>query len=196
MAFDLPTTVGAIILIMAFSIMYKNNIFFKIGNALMMGSVLGYNASQGWNYVYQQRILRLDSTPQYIVGIVLGLLLFTSLTRKYRWIARYPSAIIIGSATGIGTAGIVITSIWRQILSVAEISMADPGTIITMVIAVMMLIATFMTVKHEGVFKPIAEAGSWAQFAFYGTGLGSYAVARYGHVVGRMIYLVNTWIGL
>lgn len=195
MAIDLNTTVGVIILFMTFSVLYKNNILFRMGATWMTVASLGYGVTVAVDSIYNRNIVpTMKGDLQYIPCFILGIMLFFALYRKYSYLSRWPSAIVIGTGLGAATGGILIAGIYRNILATANITSIDIA--ITSILAVLIMIYFVQTFQRKGPLGYIAKGGQWALVLFYGVGLGTYAVARFSQAIGRIEYVLLTWLGL
>jgi hypothetical protein len=102
-----------------------------------------------------------------IVPLIIGLLVFTRWT-KFRWLARYPTSMLIGIGVGL-IAGLAIRS---QIINMAKMTITniatlspDPASAIIMVVGVVTLLTYFLYSRtysyefHQGRLALIARIG-------------------------------------
>jgi hypothetical protein len=126
-------------------------------------ALIGYMRSlerNAFQYIADGRLL-------LIVPVVIGLLVFTRWT-KYRWLARYPTSILIGIGVGL-IAGLAIES---QIINMANMTIInlttlspDPISAIIMVVGVVSVLTYFLYSRtysyqfHSGRLRLVARIG-------------------------------------
>ena len=81
-----------------YSFLWKENRFFRAFQNLYVGLAAGYSLVLNFNTLKRQAWGPLTEAGEIsiLVPIVLGLLLFTRLSKKHGWIARYPMAFLMG----------------------------------------------------------------------------------------------------
>jgi hypothetical protein len=114
--------VGALLTLMIFSFLYRDNPFYKFAEHLFVGvsaaywmvvafwttfipNLLGrlYPPSMGWFIINPQEAASLVSqSPSYwrLVPLVFGLMMLTRLVPKWSWMSLWPMALIIGFSAG------------------------------------------------------------------------------------------------
>jgi len=195
MALELETTIGVIVLFMVMSILYKNNIFFRIGSMMMVAASLGYQFPTAMDNIYYRNIVPISQgNLYYVLPVILGALLFTTFYKKTAFMGRFPSAITIGTGLGAATSGAIVASIYKQLVTTATIT--SSWGLIESALVVLIMIYFLQTPKRSGAMKTAYSLGYWALILFFGAGLGSYAIARFSQAIGRIEYVLLTWLGL
>ncbi len=179
---------------MAWSILYKENFFYRIAEDLTIGVMGGY--------VMARLVLNVNDnfiTPMIggeiinIVPIVLGLMMWTQLTKEHRWIARTPLSFI----TGIGAAIAMKGAIYGNIL-VPIASMATPpsGSMVDHLIAAIATITTvaffFFTIKPVGPLKWVSKTGRLMMMIGFGSVAGSSVLSNTTFLYNRAQWFVQT----
>ena len=119
-----------------------------------------------------------------IIYIGIGLLMFATFSEKYRWLARYPTAVIAGAGLGLALRSILWADVLNQIRGSMVAFTGDLYTDFTNVVFVVVLalsIFYFMYgFEHKGIFAPISRGarvvvmggiGAQAGFRFYSASL-------------------------
>jgi len=177
MALELETTIGVIVLFMVMSILYKNNIFFRIGSMMMVAASLGYQFPTAMDNIYYRNIVPISQgNLYYVLPVILGALLFTT------------------TGLGAATSGAIVASIYKQLVTTATIT--SSWGLIESALVVLIMIYFLQTPKRSGAMKTAYSLGYWALILFFGAGLGSYAIARFSQAIGRIEYVLLTWLGL
>jgi len=95
--------IAALLTLMIYSFLYKENPFYRFAEHVFMGLSIGYIAVILWfNYiipnVYQPLI---SGQWSLIFPILLGLMSFGIFSKKYNWLIRYPLAFYVAAYAGI-----------------------------------------------------------------------------------------------
>lgn len=160
---------GVVLAMMGTSLIYLGyNIAFNFVEHFIIGgagavAMIGYMRSldkSAFQYIAGGRLL-------LIVPVVIGLLVFTRWT-KYRWLARYPTSVMIGVGVGL-IAGLCIQS---QIINMANMTILnitnlspDPVSAIIMVIGVVTVLTYFLYSRtysyqfHQGSLAFVSRIG-------------------------------------
>jgi len=200
MAVDIFTTmIMGTLCMMAWSIMYKENFWYRIAEDLTIGVMGGYVMSRLALNTFDNFISPLFSGEFInIVPIVLGLMMWTQLSKNYRWLARTPLSFI----TGIGAAIAMKGAIYGNIL-VPIISMATPPTtgMLDHIVAAIATITTiaffFFTIKPVGPLKYASKTGRILMMIGFGSVAGSSVLSNTTFLYNRAQWFVQTpyaWI--
>lgn len=136
---SVPRTAGiwiaAFFTLCIFSFLYRDNVFYKLAEAVMIGTTAGYAMVAGfWDGIVVNLMSELTPgvtrdwalpgtpldkswDPWYLAPLVLGLMLLWRLAPRGGWIARWPLAFIIGTTAGIRLTGYLDADFVSQIRS-------------------------------------------------------------------------------
>lgn len=189
------TTVSAIIQLMIMTTLIKENIVSRVGVAIYLGTSVGFFASRGLNDIWAKNISKLVAGDIIlIVPLILGFLLFFRLYRKFAFISRYPSAILLGSNTGLSIAGIAVAQIYLQVLGTARVDTLNQAILAVWVLLVILYF--IMTFESKGGFGYATRTGRMLLMITFGVGAGGFVVARFNQMISRFIFFLFTWLGL
>ena len=111
--------VAAILTLCVFSYLYKDNVGYKLAEAIIVGVSAGYwMVLNFWEVMVAKVLVKLspdvaryaflpDTPPNakadywYIVPVVLGCLVFCRLVPKVAWLGRWPLAFVVGTTAGL-----------------------------------------------------------------------------------------------
>lgn len=205
MAYEILTTmILAILAILAWSIMYKQNEGYRIAEDLTIGVMGGYLLSTLTDNTVSNFIKPLlNGELINIIPIVLGIMIWTQLSTDYRWIARTPLAFI----TGIGAAVAMKGAIYGNILVPIQIMSTPPGgNIWNMVNFIIAGIATitavtyfFFTVEAKGPMRNVNQIGRLLMMLGFGSIAGSSVLSNTTFLYNRAQWFIETeyaWIPL
>jgi hypothetical protein len=135
-----------------------------------------------------------------MVPLVLGLLLFSRFLRGLEWLARYPMAVLIASGAGIGLAGAVQAQLLAQINATAQ-DLTKINNLILFVGVLVVVSFFFMTntyAKHlqSGPGSVAVTLGRWVMMVGFGATFGNTVMGRLTLLIGRLQFLLGTWLGV
>ncbi len=121
--FSLSRTIGiwlaALLTLCIFSYMYRDNVCYKLAEALIVGVSAGYAMVVAfWDVLIAKFLVRLtpnvaryafvpdtptgnDTEWLYLVPLILGVLVFARWLPKGKWLARWPLAFVVGTTAGL-----------------------------------------------------------------------------------------------
>jgi hypothetical protein len=205
---------AAFLTLCIFSFLYKDNLFYRIAEHLVVGVSAGY-----WLVI----LLRQTFVPYFIVPIfqegtwnvipgpvgillllvaaVLGLLIFTRYTPRHAWLARIPIAVI----WGIGSGFVIPLSLQTKVIRQIQASIIDLRTLGTLdgINSLLVMIGVlsgltyfFFSKPHRGAVGAVAKVGIWTLMIGFGATFGFTAMARISLLIGRADFLLRDWLGI
>ncbi len=191
--------------VMAWSIMYKINVGYRIAEDLTVGVMGGYVLYSITDNTMSNFITPLiKGDLMNIVPVFLGVLLWGQLLKpSSRWIARPSLAFITGIGAAIALKGAVYGNILVPIQAMSTPPGTDPWTVINHVIAAIATITSmtyfFFTVQHKGALKPVASIGRIIMMVGFGSIAGSSVLSNTTFLYNRAQWFIKTpyaWIPL
>ena len=227
--FSLPRTVGlwiaAFFTLAIFSFLYRDNPFYKIAEAVLVGVSAAYWMVVGfwdvivpnllgkiWPSIVQAWAMPGLSGPEaernlsYVVALVLGGMLLWRLSPKGGWIARWPLAFIIGTTAGLRLIAFLHGDFLVQIrntivpLVVFQGAAFDPWTSLQNLLLVAGVLAClvyfFFSFEHKGVIGATARVGIWILMITFGAAFGYTVMGRIALLAIRFEFLLDDWLWL
>ena len=195
--------VAGILTIAIFSFLYKDNPFYKFAEHLLVGVSAGYYLVQYFfSATYKKFYVPVFLNQDYIliVGGILGIMMFTRLSRRSEWISRYPVAFYVAA-----WAGYVIPSyIHIRILQQAESTMFNPMVLsmretvsacVLLVGVATTLIYFYFSAEHRGPLRTISKVGITFLMIGFGATFGYNVMGRISLLIGRFQFLFTDWLG-
>lgn len=168
---------GFLTMLMIYSYpLYKENVAFRWAEhtyiAVMLAISLTVNITNVNRIAIQPMI---GGEIHYIIPLILGLAMFALLIAEYRWVSRYPIAILVGAGFGLGMRGVLLPNLLGQVIS--TITSPAGGTAMDWFNFVYIAIGTIssisyflLTYEHKGVLQHPTRIGRM----FFMVGLGAY----------------------
>jgi hypothetical protein len=220
MAHVVELWLGALLTLMIFSFLYKDNPFYKFAEHLFVGVSAAYWMVIGiWSTLMPNLVARIvpsavrgvvnmpeDASPQYhfIIPAVFGVLMLTRLVEKVSWLSRWAMAFVIGYAAGTNFTRYLQSDFVGQIYNTMLPLVARTnggvavGAIISSVVllvgVICALIYFFFSKEHTGAFGAASRLGIWFLMVTFGAAFGYTVMARISLLTGRMQYL-GQWLG-
>lgn len=214
--------VGALLTLMIFSFLYKDNPLYKFAEHLFVGVSAAYWMVQGfWQQIIPNLLAKLfprqfegivpaavgqSAEWIYVIPLILGFMLLMRLVPSIAWISRWAMAFIIGYTAGSNLPRYLNSDFMQQIektLSLPMINTAGDNwlqivmfTISNLVIVggvICGLIYFFFSKEHTGLFGKASRAGIWVLMVAFGASFGYTVMARVSLLIGRLEYL-GGWI--
>lgn len=208
-----------------FSFLYRDNPFYKVAEAVLVGVSAAYWMVVGfWDVIVPNLLGKLWPTvisswampglsgPEaerqlsYAVPLVLGIMLLWRLMPRGGWISRWPLAFIIGTTAGLRLIaflhGDFLAQIRNSILPLAVITQGafDPWQSLRNVIIVVGVLCCltyfFFSFEHKGVVGRAARVGIWILMITFGASFGYTVMGRIALLAIRLEFLLDNWLWL
>ncbi|MCW4048674.1 MAG: hypothetical protein NWE89_02950 [Candidatus Bathyarchaeota archaeon] len=195
----LGMALGTFLIFSTLSMLYKDNVFFRVGQMAVMGSSIAHFILYNMKNVYNNAWTPLmNGDIMMIIPLILGLLMYTRLRRSTAWLARYPSSVLVGIGTGVMVAGTVS----GQILDQIAVTMTDVlnwntsgGSLINAIIIAVGVVTSItffvFTKEHTGVVGKSASIGRKFLMISLGANWSGELVWYLTQLVGRLMYIKN-----
>ena len=201
--------IGALLTLMIFSFLFRDNPFYKFAEHLFVGVANGYYIVYYWHNALWPNLFEpllfdpsLVNKVILIIPLLLGLMYFTRFIPKIGWLVRIPIGFMIGWGAGISIPAYFQAFLIKQ-LEGAIITPQNFTTPILGVWAVISLIGVVCTLvyfyfskAHTGILKPAARIGIIFIMIGFGASFGYTVMARVSLLIGRIQFLLGPWLGL
>lgn len=191
----LTSIIIALLTLMAWSMLYRENIFYNFIESLIIGFGMGYTL-----YITINTLTNILYTPltngkwSLILPTLAGLLLFTVFSEKYRFLSRWGAAAITGGGLGFAVSRAVPVQILGQVKEFyLDFGSADGLGIVNWIIVSITAITTILyftfTREHKGPLGTIAKIGRWSMMIAFGATFGATIGGDLTYVIERSIFL-------
>lgn len=205
--------VGAILTLLVFSYLLGDTPLFRIAQALFVGVAVGYGATVAIYLVLFPDLidpLLTNTTNNWplFIPLVLGLLLFTKLRASWASLGNLSIAFLfgVGGALAIGGAlgGTLLPQLGATVVSLAPAQ--GLGTLINNLLLVFGTIGAFLSFRFitsterrplralDAIGRGWGYVGRWFVLVAFGAIFADTAVSRVSILIGRVYYLLHTWL--
>lgn len=207
--------VAAFLTLGIISFLYRDNVWYKICEAVFVGISAGYwFVTYFWDNIYGKFWVGVYETPMasrpqdwYMLffGAALGILMLLRLVPKIGWISRWPLAFIVGATAGLYLITYFASNIMVQVEDTVRplfganygATMYDIfGNIMVVIGTFTGLIYFFFSKEHKGAFGGAAKVGIFFLMVTFGASFGYTVMSRMSLLIGRMDFLFSDWLRL
>ncbi len=220
------TWIAAFLTLCIYSFLYRDNVFYKFAEHLLIGvtngyyiSIIFYNAMMpkiiepifiNRTWIVEGHVFSAISIGKLLLVVVptcMGLLMFSRFVPKYAWLIRFPLAFIMGVSCGLSILPSFQASIFEQVAGTFKSSFIvrtaegidvwhSLGVFLMIFGVIVTLVYFFFSMEHKGIIGGTARIGIWFIMAGFGASFGYTIMARVSLLIGRVQFLLHDWIKL
>lgn len=194
--------IAALLTLGIFSFLYKDNPFYKFCESLFVGVSAGYwFVTTFWQVMMPKLVDNLAAGRFiYIIGGIFGVLMLLRLFPKIGWLSRWSLAVVVGTTAGLYFTRYLVSNGMRQaqnaIVPVFVNGNLSIGSLVIVIGTFCGLVYFFFSKEHKGAFGGLAKVGIWFLMLSFGASFGYTVMSRMSLLLGRLDYLLGTWLGL
>jgi len=206
---DIGVWIGAFLTLGIFSFLYKDNPVYKFCEHLFVGISAGYYVVLTMiSSVYPNMIQPLFTNFSHernfllVIPLLLGIMLFSRFFPRGDWLSRWPIAFILGVYPALRITGFAQGDLVEQVHgTILPLWVpGDAGTTINNWLLVGGLVTTliffFFSKEHKGALGGSAKVGIYFLMISFGASYGYTVMARVSLLIGRVMFLLDDWLGL
>jgi len=184
---DLIMALGSTALIlMIYTILYRENPAFRIGEHLMVGATVGHAVVLA---IFQIRDLAFLKVQQgqilYVVPILLGVALYLQFYRAYKHIARVAIAFMLSVGITLSARGLISVNVIGQIKG-AIVPLNSVQNIVYTVGVVCVLLYFVYEERVSKAVGPVPKVGRWLLMVTMGAYFANSIMGRLSIVIGTL----------
>lgn len=194
---------GALVILGYFSlIFFKENAFARWAEYSVVGLGVAWSTVYyTYNAINNAWDPLVGGNWTMIIPIILGLLMYFRFSRKYRWIIRWPLAVVTSTALMLNATARPVANFIMQLQALAiPLTSGTSMDIFNGIIAVVacLTVMTYFTFtrEHTGVLGITSKIGRYFMMLTYGGAFSMAYISQGTFVVGTLNYLFSTWLGL
>ena len=187
--------IGTLFIISVMSMLWKDNIFFRFGQAAIMGASIAHYTFMNFQSVHNNAIKPiLAGNLLFIIPLILGLLTYSRLSSDVSWLAKYPTNVLIGVGTGVMIAGTLRGQIIDQIKQTILDAFTGFNGILILIGVVTAFSFFIFTKEHTGALGTSVKIGRVFLMISLGANFSGELVWYLTQMIGRMMYILNEFI--
>ena len=196
MSTDIGVWIGAIAALGIYSVLVKDNPFYRLVEHIFVGASAGIAVvvgvqtfrSTGWAPL-------VNGNYWLIVPILLGILLYARYTPKYQYLNRVPLALLMGANAGVAMRSAVESQLVGQ-LSATMIKLNTFNAWVIFLGTILSLAYFFLTFKMSGKATWVPKLGRYFMMAAFGAAFGNTVMGRVSAAIGRFQFIFLNWLGM
>lgn len=184
------------------SFVYGDNVVYQFCEHALLGFTAAHLIVQGYFNIVNGAWNPLVIKGQliWLVPIVGGLLLYCRFIRPVRWLSRLPLAFMVGGAAGLSVQRSIDSEFMKQLAATCGMNWKTANGSFY-ILAVVLTLAYFVVGLKEKsplgrAFAKVGTLGQYVMMLAFGAGLGVTVSSRISTFIGRMQFLLGTWLGL
>ncbi len=193
---DIGVWVGALSALAIYSVLYKDNPFYRLVEHIFVGVSAGIAVVTGIQTFRNTAWSPLAKGNYWLlVPIVLGILLYARYFQKIAWLNRLPLSFLMGASAGVALRGAVESQIVGQ-LTASMVKLNSVNSWVIFLGTVLSLSYFFLTWKAKGVVGWAPRFGRYFMMAAFGAAFGNTVMGRVSAAIGRFQFILLKWLGL
>jgi len=187
--------IGTLFIIATMSMLWKDNVFFRFGQAAIMGASVAHYTFMNFQSVHTNAIKPiLAGNVLFIIPVVLGLLTYSRLRSDVSWLAKYPTNVLVGVGTGVMIAGTLRGQIIDQIKQTILDAFAGLNGILIFIGVVTAFSFFIFTREHTGALGTSVKIGRVFLMISLGANFSGELIWYLTQMIGRLMYILNEFI--
>ena len=207
-SFDPWVWIGALLTLAIFSFLYRDNPFYKVAEHIFVGVSNGYAVT----FYYHNILVPTLFNPLFrgrlilIIPFIIGALYFTRFIPKVSWLIRIPIGILMGYSVGASIPATIQAYIIKQVqgtnLTPYNFQRWHAGSTgivwsIILFLGVICVVSYFyFSREQKGILKVTSRIGIFFVMIGFGAAFGYTVMARVSLLIGRLQFLLGTWLGV
>jgi len=195
--------VGVLFIVAAYSIIIKDSPLYRFAERTVVGVTAGVLTAQGIDNIRKLAWMPLmDGAVVNIIPILIGLLMFTRISKKYSYLSRYPIVLMLGSGIAAGMVRSIpaeiitqTTGLFTSIPSGATLLNILDLIIVPLFAATTLLFFTY-TREHTGGLGILTKIGRYAMMFGLGANFGNMVATRTSYVIQPLQTVLYQWLGI
>jgi hypothetical protein len=187
-----------------YSILYRENPWFRIAESIYLGTAVGYAVSQDLLYIRNQWSGQWSANAGmmvlFAIVMIVGLLWYARFNKNTFYLYRWPLAIIVGTGLGMALKTVIFTQFLDQVIAQANTPFFVAGDMIgtinniliqIMVPSVLLYFWFTGTIRESAPMKIVEKIARYTMMAGFGSAYGYTILTRYSLFIGRAQYLLG-----
>jgi hypothetical protein len=183
------------------SLAFRDNPLAKIAEHAFLAAQAGHYVTMAWRNINKIGLEPLSKgSIIMLIPMLFGVALYTRYSKKYIWVSRYPTAMMVGIGTGVTVRGFVEFQFTQQIIDTFKPLNSFNNIFFVLAVVICLLYFVFsLTPQNPSIQKPlsyISTVGRYLMMFALGAAMANTLTQRVGQYAGRIMFLLYDWLGL
>ena len=183
------------------SLAFRDNPYAKFAEHTFLAATAGNLVTMAWRNINSMALQPLmKGSIVMLVPLLFGLALYTRYSKRYMWVSRYPTAMMMGIGTGVTVRAFVEFQFIQQIADTFKPlnSFNNIFFVVTVIFCLTYFIYS-LTPKNPAIQKPmsyVTKIGRYLMMIAFGASMANTVITRVGQYAGRIMFLLYDWLGM
>jgi len=187
-----------------YSILYRENPWFRIAESVFLGVAVGYGVGQDLKYIRDQWGGQWSSSGGmmllFAVVMFLGILWYARFNKETFYLYRWPLALVVGTGIGAALKTVIFSQFLSQITSQANTPFFVAGDMVTTInnILIQIMVPSVLLyfwftgeIRESAPMKVVEKIARYTMMAGFGSAFGYTVLTRYSLFIGRSQFLLG-----
>lgn len=181
------------------TILWKDNPYYRFIVHLLLGTLVSYQAVVNFESIKNLTLIPISQgNLLLLIPFILGALSFAKYSKKYYYVSRFPTALMVGIATALMMRGWLDSMIIKQFATIATLfTSREPFDVVSNIV----FIVAFITTLYVFIFslpltrpRPMTytmKIGRWGLMAMLGLYFGATIMTRLEMTLPAMLFFLK-----
>ena len=187
-----------------YSILYRENPWFRLAESIYLGVAVGYGVGQDLKYIRDQWGGQWSSSSGYIllfaIVMLMGLFWYARFNKDTFYLYRWPLALVVGTGIGAALRTVIFSQFLAQITSQANTPFFVAGDMVTTInnILIQIMVPSVLLyfwftgeIRESAPMKVVEKIARFTMMAGFGSAYGYTVLTRYSLFIGRAQFLLG-----
>jgi hypothetical protein len=201
---DPAVWIGAALIIAMTTLAWKETTFSRWGEYTALGAYMGIQIVNGTRNIRTIGFYNLGiGKIEYIIPIILGVLIYSRYVKKYMWMARYGTALLMGASVGDTLRAVFKAQVIDQITATIQPIYGTPPDIFQNVLGLLLaasatwyFIFTVPRAYKGRAPSAVSRVAKYGMLMAFGTAFAGSVMARINSYSAAALYLLENWLGI
>jgi hypothetical protein len=186
-------SIAAVLALMIYTILYRENPAFRLGEHILVGATVGNAVVQAVFQIQNVAITKFQKGMEtgdvtgilYIIAIILGILLYFQFSSKYRYISKISIALMLAVGLSLSIRGLISVNVVGQIIGAMQ-PLNSVQNIVYLIGVVCVLLYFVYEKKVSNIIGPLPKIGRYVLMMTMGAYFANVLMGRVSLVIGTL----------
>jgi hypothetical protein len=186
-------SIAAILALMIYTILYRENPAFRLGEHILVGATVGNAVVQAVFQIQNVAITKFQKGMEtgdvtgilYIIAIILGILLYFQFSSKYRYVSKISIALMLAVGLSLSIRGLISVNVVGQIIGAMQ-PLNSVQNIVYLIGVVCVLLYFVYEKKVSNIIGPLPKIGRYVLMMTMGAYFANVLMGRVSLVIGTL----------
>ncbi len=186
-------SIAAVLALMIYTILYRENPAFRLGEHILVGATVGNAVVQAVFQIQNVALTKFQKGMEtgdvtgilYIIAIILGILLYFQFSSKYKYISKISIALMLAVGLSLSIRGLISVNVVGQIIGAMQ-PLNSVQNIVYLIGVVCVLLYFVYEKKVSNIIGPLPKIGRYVLMMTMGAYFANVLMGRVSLVIGTL----------